>query len=124
MLKVTQLHMLANRTVLASALIGFLTSKDIAVSVVMGIRVILISAQVVPVSELSSCLWSYFVWSLFGLDYVISLFSDMDECAGSDNPCSHICVNTPGIYNCFCPSGYHGDRDMNNYRERMRISSC
>lgn len=40
----------------------------------------------------------------------VSLSPDIDECtAGSNNPCSMICINTPGSYNCSCPEGYSGD---------------
>ena len=31
---------------------------------------------------------------------------DLDECAGNDNFCDQICVNTFGSYVCSCESGY------------------
>ncbi|XP_021772370.1 wall-associated receptor kinase-like 1 isoform X1 [Chenopodium quinoa] len=34
---------------------------------------------------------------------------EIDECAGVNNPCSSICVNTQGNYECYCPSGFYGD---------------
>ncbi|XP_074294489.1 putative wall-associated receptor kinase-like 16 [Silene latifolia] len=35
--------------------------------------------------------------------------TDIDECAGPNNPCSHKCRNVPGSQICFCRKGYHGD---------------
>ncbi|KNA10615.1 hypothetical protein SOVF_142450 [Spinacia oleracea] len=35
--------------------------------------------------------------------------TDTNECKGLSNPCSRICVNTPGHYECHCPKGYQGD---------------
>ncbi|CAO2837541.1 unnamed protein product [Amaranthus hypochondriacus] len=35
--------------------------------------------------------------------------TDFDECASSSNPCSMICHNTPGSFECLCPTGYFGD---------------
>lgn len=36
----------------------------------------------------------------------ILTFVDMDECSFSEFLCQHECVNQPGSYYCFCPSGY------------------
>ena len=33
--------------------------------------------------------------------------ADIDECAGGGHNCSHVCMNTPGSYECVCPHGYH-----------------
>lgn len=42
--------------------------------------------------------------------------NDIDECAsnGGLGPCSHICKNTVGWYNCECPTGYHLSTDSHN----------
>lgn len=34
---------------------------------------------------------------------------EIDECAGANNPCSDICDNIEGSYECYCPTGYYGD---------------
>ena len=33
--------------------------------------------------------------------------ADIDECADGGHNCSYVCMNTPGSYECVCPSGYH-----------------
>ena len=36
--------------------------------------------------------------------------SDVNECEG-DHLCTELCINTPGSYDCSCPSGYALDED-------------
>ncbi|XP_019105397.3 wall-associated receptor kinase 17, partial [Beta vulgaris subsp. vulgaris] len=43
------------------------------------------------------------------ISQIICPLADVDECTGPNNPCSHICSNTPGSYKCSCPKGYRGD---------------
>ena len=38
------------------------------------------------------------------------LLSDVDECREA-NPCSDVCVNTPGSYYCSCSEGFVLDSD-------------
>lgn len=33
------------------------------------------------------------------------LFSDVDECLQSPNPCAYQCRNVPGSFRCLCPPG-------------------
>ncbi|KAL9229422.1 hypothetical protein vseg_004888 [Gypsophila vaccaria] len=35
--------------------------------------------------------------------------TDINECAGPNNPCTHICTNEPGGERCSCPKGYRGN---------------
>ncbi|XP_010673968.3 wall-associated receptor kinase-like 6 [Beta vulgaris subsp. vulgaris] len=44
-----------------------------------------------------------------GNPYLSPGCTDINECKGSSNPCSGICMNTPGSYKCHCPKGYRGD---------------
>uniref|UniRef100_A0A803KWP5 Uncharacterized protein n=1 Tax=Chenopodium quinoa TaxID=63459 RepID=A0A803KWP5_CHEQI len=43
-----------------------------------------------------------------GNPYLSPGCTDIDECVGPKNLCSHLCTNTPGSYICSCPKGYHG----------------
>ncbi|KAL9266459.1 Wall-associated receptor kinase 2-like protein [Drosera capensis] len=44
-----------------------------------------------------------------GNPYLIPGCTDINECEGSENPCSHVCTNTLGSYHCSCRKGFHGD---------------
>ncbi|XP_074310668.1 wall-associated receptor kinase-like 8 [Silene latifolia] len=45
-----------------------------------------------------------------GNPYLFPGCTDVDECAaGSNSPCSTVCINTPGSYKCRCPDGFYGD---------------
>ncbi|KMT09687.1 hypothetical protein BVRB_6g131370 [Beta vulgaris subsp. vulgaris] len=44
-----------------------------------------------------------------GNPYLSPGCTDIDECAGSNNPCSDNCANTPGSFICSCPEGHNGD---------------
>ncbi|KMT14790.1 hypothetical protein BVRB_4g075550 [Beta vulgaris subsp. vulgaris] len=48
-----------------------------------------------------------------GNPYLSPGCTDFNECKGRSNPCSGICVNTPGSYECHCPKGYQGDGRKN-----------
>ena len=39
-------------------------------------------------------------------------YSDIDECSSVPGPCSDVCVNTNGSFNCSCPSGMELNSDM------------
>ncbi|GAB2250585.1 hypothetical protein Droror1_Dr00016835 [Drosera rotundifolia] len=44
-----------------------------------------------------------------GNPYLSPGCTDINECEGSENPCSHVCTNTLGSYHCSCRKGFHGD---------------
>ncbi|KAG6532093.1 hypothetical protein ZIOFF_005931 [Zingiber officinale] len=46
-----------------------------------------------------------------GNPYLPNGCQDIDECAGEEDrkPCTGICRNLPGKYECFCPRGSHGN---------------
>ncbi|KAL2920887.1 Wall-associated receptor kinase 2 [Bienertia sinuspersici] len=44
-----------------------------------------------------------------GNPYLSPGCTDIDECAGVDNPCSHTCTNIPGSYKCSCPKRHKGN---------------
>ncbi|XP_074318841.1 wall-associated receptor kinase-like 6 [Silene latifolia] len=48
-----------------------------------------------------------------GNPYLSPGCTDIDECRGPSNPCSHSCTNIPGSYQCNCPSGFNGDGKKN-----------
>lgn len=37
------------------------------------------------------------------------MFTDIDECAWPQKPCTNICTNLPGSYRCSCPQGFRLD---------------
>lgn len=48
--------------------------------------------------------------------------ADINECEDpNNNPCSKICINTPGDYNCSCPFGYYGDGKKNGTGCLLRL---
>ncbi|KAL9265227.1 Wall-associated receptor kinase 5-like protein [Drosera capensis] len=51
-----------------------------------------------------SCLSGY-----EGNPYLSPGCTDINECEGSENPCSHVCTNTLRSYHCSCRKGFHGD---------------
>ena len=45
--------------------------------------------------------------SIYLLNHLLSIITDIDECSEGTSGCSQICENLRGSYNCSCFGGYN-----------------
>lgn len=54
------------------------------------------------------------------MDYLAFLITDIDECS-TNNPCAHVCHNTPGSYTCMCHLSYQLGNDGRSCFRKYQI---